>query len=392
MRGSIIRRGPKRFALVFDAGHALDPKTGQLKRRQKWVTFRGTLKQAEAKLAGLVDAAGNGNFIEPSKLTLVAYLRDWHGKAVVPYRRPETARIYQSMIETHVAPSAIAHVPLQKLRTTDLEAFYAGVKLKASSCGVLHAVLHRALKTAVRDRLITANPASAVEHRPRASKDHSESARQHCWTASEAKTFIKAAEQHGPQAAAFYRLAIDCGARKSELLGLTWADLDLDAGGTVRIARQLDAVGPPPVWGVTKTGRARTVTLGAETISRLKAHKRSQAAVKLANGRQHYADHDLIFAQEAAHQTTPNAKLGEPVLALSESTFRRITKAAGVRPIKFHGLRHTSATLLLGASVPVHVVAQRLGHAQVSMTLEVYAHALPDQQQAAAIAANGLLT
>jgi integrase len=68
-----------------------------------------------------------------------------------------------------------------------------------------------------------------------------------------------------------------------------------------------------------------------------------------------------------------------------------VTRAAGVPTIKFHGLRHTCATLLLAAGVPVQVVAQRLGHAQVSMTLEVYAHALPDMQRDAAARLGALL-
>jgi integrase len=68
-----------------------------------------------------------------------------------------------------------------------------------------------------------------------------------------------------------------------------------------------------------------------------------------------------------------------------------VTKAADIRRIKFHGLRHTAATLLLGEAVPVQVVAQRLGQAQVTMTLEVYAHALPDMQRDAAVKLEALL-
>ena len=74
-----------------------------------------------------------------------------------------------------------------------------------------------------------------------------------------------------------------------------------------------------------------------------------------------------------------------------DTHFLRLTKAAEVRPIKFHGLRHTAATLMLQVGVPVQVVAQRLGHAQISMTLEVYSHALPDMQRDAAAKLGELL-
>ena len=105
--------------------------------------------------------------------------------------------------------------------------------------------------------------------------------------------------------------------------------------------------------------------------------------MKMAN-RTTYADHGLIFAKEATDLQTPRAALGQPCRALVGHHFRQVCSAAGVRPIKVHGTRHTVATLLLQAGVPVQVVAQRLGHAQITMTLEVYAHALPSMQQDAA--------
>ena len=88
----------------------------------------------------------------------------------------------------------------------------------------------------------------------------------------------------------------------------------------------------------------------------------------------------------------PTSALGQPCLALVTRHFSRVVKAAGVRKVKVHALRHTAATLMLQTGVPVQVVAERLGHAQVSMTLEVYAHALPDAQQDAAVKLGALLT
>jgi integrase len=85
-------------------------------------------------------------------------------------------------------------------------------------------------------------------------------------------------------------------------------------------------------------------------------------------------------------------ELGQPCSSLPDRQFRRVAKAAGVKRIKFHGLRHSAATLLLGAGVPVQVVAQRLGHAKTSMTLDVYAHALPDTLRDAAEKLGALLT
>jgi integrase len=381
MRGSIIKRSKTSWALVFrDANN-----------KQKWVKFtpprdlstRDAYKVAEAELAKLLHQVNSGTYVDPSKTTLVEYLRSWHKVNVVPHRRPETARIYASMIENQVAKAPIGAMPLQKVRTSDLERLYATVTLAPRSVTVLHAVLARALKIAVRDKLIIANPATAVEDRPRPSKDKGQNARQHCWCADEARTFLTAAKQAGPQASAFFALAVDTGARKSELLGLTWADVDLSAG-SVTIARQLEPRSTKtPTWGPTKTDRSRVVTLGSETITRLRAHKKGQRELLMKN-RTTYKDHGLVFAKEQRDLQTPTAALGQPCPSLAAGQFRQITKIAGVKPMKFHGLRHSAATLLLSSGVPVQVVAQRLGHAQTSMTLDVYAHALPDMQRDAA--------
>jgi integrase len=394
MRGSIIKRSRTSWSLVVDYGR--DATTG--KRKQKWVRFavprdksqREAQKLAEAKLAALLHEMATGSYIDPSQTTFVNYLRDWHTKAVLPYKRPETARVYLSMIDAHVAKAALATMPLQKLRATDLEQFYATVKPAPSSINVLHAVVHRALKTAVRDRLITANPAAAVEARPRQSKDRGYGAREHCWVADEVRRVLAAAKQDGAQASAFFAMALDTGARKSELLGLTWADVNLDAG-TVRISRQLEPRCPErPKWGPTKTGGARDVTLGAETLVRLRTHRKRQRELRLANAPT-YQNHNLVFAKEPDDLQTPTAALGQPCLSLVERHFRRVVAAAGARVVKVHAMRHTAATLLLAAGVPVQVVAHRLGHKQVSMTLEVYAHALPDMQREAAAALNRLI-
>jgi integrase len=392
MRGSIVRRSKASWALVVDLGRDA---TGR--RKQKWQKFvpprnlslRDAMKAAESALAKLIHELDSGSYIDASKTTLIEYLRNWHATAVVPHRRPETARIYKSLIEKHVAPSPIATMPLQKVRATDLEALYATLRLAPSTINVLHAAIGRAFKVAVRDRLLLANPATGAEDRPRPSRDHGQGAREHCWTADEARTFLTAATSAGAQAAAFYTLAIDTGARKSELLGLTWADLDLTRE-TVTIARQLEPTGITPTWAPTKTGKARTVTLGAETVVRLKAHRKHQRELLMAN-RNVYTDFGLVFARQHPDLHTSRAALGQPLTALAESRFRALVKAADVPAIKFHGLRHTAATLLLGAGVPVQVVAQRLGHAQISMTLEVYAHALPDAQRDAATRMSALL-
>jgi integrase len=377
VRGHLKSRSKGSWSLVID--HGRDPETK--KRKQKWVTFHGSRQDAQKELTKLLGKVDDGTFVEKSKETLVEFLRRWLQNSVTPNRRPETARVYGSIIEGHIAKHAIGAMPLQQVRASHLEKYLAEVKGAASSVAVHHAILRRALRIAVKDELLAASPAVDLDRR-RPSKDIGETARVHCWSATEARRFIDAAKKASPQLSAFCQLALDTGARKSELHGLRWSDLDLDAT-SLTIERQLDRGGAEPVFGPTKTKQARTIRLGAETVDALRRHKAAQAEVKMAN-RTTYKDHGLIFAKEPEDIQTPGSELGQPLTTLSERRYKSLLTDNGIRVIKFHGLRHTCATLLLAAGQPAMVVAARLGHAKVTMTLEVYAHANDDMQRAAA--------
>jgi integrase len=230
-----------------------------------------------------------------------------------------------------------------------------------------------------------------LDHTPRRRRKPDEDARTNCWTGDQARTFLRVARAAGPQPAAFYSLALDSGARKAELCGLSWEHIDLEAG-TVRVVRQLTKPGPAPAFGPPKSGCSRTITLASETVDLLRAHRRSQAESKMAN-RTTYRDHGLVFAKEYGDLTNRADMIEWPLQAnhLGQRQFFRLVKSSNVRAITFHGMRHTCATLLLKAGEPVHVVSQRLGHARVEITLNTYAHVLPDMQKQAAATMGAIL-
>lgn len=272
---------------------------------------------------------------------------------------------------------------MQSLKPIDIEAYYGGLSgLSPSTVQIHHAVLHSALKAAVRNGLVTRNVASLVSNKPR--KGSGQDVLDHVWSVDEAATFLKAAKAAGPQPAAFYTMALDTGARRGELAALRWADVDLNVG-KVTIRRTLLKCGRTPVFGETKTKTSRTLDLSAETVRRLATHRKHQAEIKLRN-RLHYTDLGLVFAKEWGdlHKRADSLGLPLQVNTIGDREFARLTKAAGVRRIKFHGLRHTVATLMLSAGVPAHVVQRRLGHSKIEMTLGIYAHVLPSMQQDAA--------
>jgi hypothetical protein len=217
----IRERYPGSFSIIIELGFATDPATGKRTRRQKWITFHATpglseadqRKEAMAKRIELLNDQNKGTFIHPSKTTLIEWLREWLEKSVKPLKRPNTYRTYKNVVEHHIAASAIAHVRLQRLRASALEAYLASIPGAAASVGIHHAVLGRALKKAVRERLLTESPAIDLERLK--APDAAQAARVHCWSASEAKRFLEAAKTVSPQIAAFAHLALDTGARKS---------------------------------------------------------------------------------------------------------------------------------------------------------------------------------
>jgi integrase len=389
MRGSLTQRYKGSWSIILDLGYETHPDTGKLRRKQKWITVRGTRKEAEKTLTDLLHAANHGTFVEPSKMTVGMWLTEWV-EAIKPRVRASTHTRYEGIITGAILKAPISNILLQKLRGSHIESYYAAAKVSASTLTLHHAILHRALRKAVKDQLVAMNVATNLDDRPRREREP-EDARQHAWTATEARAFLIAAKAAGTQSAAFYATALDSGARKGELGGLRWSDVDLDTA-KIRIVQQLTKPGSEPTFGPTKTGRSRTISLGAETVELLRAHKQEQAELKMRN-RTAYHDFGLVFAKDWVDVRKRFDTLGQPLQLnnLGQREYAKLISAAGVRKIKFHGLRHTSATLLLQAGQPAYVVAQRLGHSKVEMTLNIYAHVLPDMQQDAAAKLGTLL-
>ena len=382
MRGSLRQRSKTSWQIILEFGYVRDPATGEHTRVQKYIAFRGTKRQAQDRLNDLLHDATHGTFIEPDKRTVGEWLDEWVELAIKPPRRtPRAYETYKSVIACHLKP-ALGNLRLQGLRVLDIEAMVAEkFALAPATLDKILTVLGSALKAAERSQLVARNMAALVANRPQAAGGH---AVENCWTGDDAATFMRTATAAGPRQGAFYGLALDTGCRKSELAGLRWPDVDL-AQGRILVRQQLLKGGPDPVFVPTKGKRARTIDIGPETVELLRAHKRHQAELKLRHRRE-FHDHGLVFCKDWSNVGRRCDTLGDPLSInnLGQREFAGLIAAAGVKPITLHGLRHTSASLLLSAGVPPHVVQQRLGHKRVEITLDLYAHVLPGQQRDAA--------
>lgn len=382
MRGHLVKRYKGSWSIVLDLGRQRDPKTGRLRRVQKWFSYKGTKQKAEEELSGLLHRYHQGGVLEPSKMPLGDWLDRWLDTAVKPARSLRTYETYRSIIAKHLKPHLGHHV-IGKLRPDHLEAYYTGRKLAQKTLENHQNVLSGALKVAVHYKMVRDNVASLVMNKPRAKDDH-EKIQEQCWEIDEAKAFLSVAKAAGPQQAAFYHLALESGARKGELCGFKWSDLDLESG-KITVIRQLTKRWPVPIFGPPKNKKPRTIDLSQEALGLLRKQKAAQAEMKLLTGSS-YQDHGLIFAYE-------QPPFGMPLSAnnLGQREFSKLVKAAKVRPITIHGLRHTAATLMLKEGIPIKVVSERLGHKKVSITMDIYAHALPSMQRDAATKIGTLL-
>ena len=238
----------------------------------------------------------------------------------------------------------------------------------------MHAVLRKAFNDAMlSEQIIETNPVLRAKrpHTTRAEVDP-------MWGPAELARFLEHAKSH--RLFAFFHLAAFTGARRGELLNLAWSDVDLAARSIV-ITGSASVVEGRRIVGTTKGGRRRTVSIDALTVRELKAHRARQAQERLVI-ESDWPDSDLVFRTafgEPVFPDTPSQLLPKLV-----DQYNAKHPSSLLPRIRLHDLRHVHATTLLLAGEPVHVVAARLGHADPSITLRVYAHVIQELTPAVA--------
>jgi integrase len=305
------------------------------------------------------------------------YLASWL-EMVKPTVRPRTWKRYRELLTCHVVP-ALGKVPLAKLTPQHIQRLYAAKLEEGLSSTTVHhvgTVLHGALAKAERLGLVARN-VSELADTPRMA--HHE---MHPLNAEEARMLLAAAQ--GDRWEALYVLALHTGMRQGELLALRWRDVDLGRGSLQVRATLQRTKEDGYTLAAPKTKRSqRRIKLGTAAVEALRAHYARQAEERLALGAEWDGTHDLVF---------PNT-IGKPMegVHLLRREFLPLVSRAGLPRIRFHDLRHTAATLLLGRGVNPKIVSEMLGHASVSITLDIYSHVLPDMQDQAAAAMDAAL-
>jgi integrase len=362
MRDGVIQRGLTWSYVVRER----DPRTG--KTRPRWVGGFPTRAAARKARDEARHNVNRGTYVAPQSLTVGEFLDRWVEAHAVQLK-PSTAACYRANVDRYLWP-ALGRERLQSLSPSRLSALFKdlyekggrnGKPLSPRTVELARAVLRRAMQDAVLDRLVEVNPVVGTK-RPRVVKP------KHCtWTGAQLRTFLDGLDETD-RWATLWTLAAATGARRAELLALRWADVDLEAG-VVHVERSVTQVRQQRLYASPKNHERRDVTIDPRTVAALRGWRKQQMAERLAWGAAYQGAEDLIFTWED----------GRPVLPdYITKAFGRLTAGLKVPRLKLHELRHSHATVLLRDGVPVHVVAKRLGHKDPSVTLNVYADAVPD--------------
>lgn len=361
MAGNITKRGESRWQVKVFLGR--DPETGKQKFHNK--TIHGTKKDAQVYLNKVLRDRDLGTWVELSTLPLSTYLDRWLTEADTSTRKNNERNNWA--IGHYIKP-VLGAIPLGRLSPMDVQGLYNSLTQRGLSPATVrrvHNILSSALGTALEWEMLARNPAERVKL-PAMRKT-----KMQVLDADEVRRFLDAAK--GDRYCTLWHLALETGMRPEEYLGLKWRDLDLK-GGAVELQQALHWL-KGGVWefsDLKSDASRRKIRLSGELAHLLGCHRKKQAEQRLAAGAR-WQDHDLVF---------PSTNGGpQRIENLTVRHFKPLLKAAGGPLIRLYDLRHTSATLLLKQGVHVKIVSERLGHADVALTLNTYSHVLPDMQQ-----------
>jgi len=363
MRGHIRERSPGHWAIVIDVQDAAG------KRKRRWHSFVGTKRQAQAECARLITELKTGTSVDPSRMTVAAFLERWieHMQGQVSPRSHER---YAELCRKNLAP-LLGALTLAKLQPAHISGAYAKALasgrrdgtggLSARTVHHMHRVLREALQQALRWQLLARNPADAVKP-PKVERKQMETL-----DAEATVALIEAAR--GTSLFMPILLGVLCGLRRGEITALRWRSVDPDRG-QLAVTASTEQTNRGVREKETKSGKARTVALPSLIVDELRRHRVAQAEGLLQLGVRLTDDHHVVTRED-----------GEPLQPRSLThAFVKFVRQRGLPPIRLHDLRHSHATHMLAAGVHPKIAQERLGHSSVSVTIDLYSHVLPGMQ------------
>ena len=392
MAGSIEKRGKNSYRLSCLAGYNL-----QGKPIKKTKTVHGTKKEAEIELAKFVADVQNGMVIEGKSLKFSEFTEIWKRDYGSKELAPSTYKRYCRMLETRLLPY-FGHFYVNKIKPTDIMQFYdllskdtqlvrkkdndGNKTLKPLSGKTIlehHRLLRAMLHKAVYWQVIVSNPAERVQP-PKAKKP-----KRKYYDDDQCKILLENLEQLDEEQIKYKTaiiLTVFTGVRLGELMGLEWSDIDF-RNGIISINRSSQYLADKGIF--TKTPKTessiREFAIPEFVISLLEEYKLWYEEQKALCG-ELWDNSNRLFVQANGKPMNPST---------ISKWFVKFIGQIGLPVINFHGLRHTNATLLIAQNVDVAVVAARLGHAQITTTLNFYVHPIIAHNKKASYVLENLL-
>ena len=359
--GSVYQRGDGRWVGVLHVGYAAG-------KRERKSYYAATRQEVASKLAAAIRDRQLGKRPVPERETLADFLNRWLEDVARRTVRPSTLRGYEVTLRLHIIPE-IGHLKLARLSADDLDGLYSALLAKGLSpkyVRLVHAIVHRALAHALKRGALAVNVASTVSA-PSAPRREFRTL-----SPEEAARLLSVARPD--RFHALYVLALTCGLRQAELLGLRWADVDLD-GAALHVRQQVYRLQGAWVFSEPKTAAGRrTISLSGRAVEALRERRLAQNAERLRATT--WADLDLIFANRRGRPTER--------ANLQRQSFWPLLERAGLPRVRFHDLRHACASMLLAQNVNPKIVQEMLGHSSIAVTMDTYSHIMPSLQADAA--------
>lgn len=342
-----------------------DPKTGE----RSFINKGGFSTLTDAKEWRDRQLAHKGSHaIRAGKIAFGKFLEDqWFPTLEARRLRLTTQETYRN---NALYIGELGAVPIEKITAPMLNALYADLLrngrkhgkrgLAPKTVNHVHRLIHKALADALKWGIVTRNVAAQADP-PKIEKRV-----RPVWSAAQLRQFVEFVGED--RLAAAWVLWISTGMRRGEVAGLSWAHLDLEAGN-LQVAQTMVIVGRKPLLVESaKTDESRrTISLDQFTVSGLKAHKRRMIAERMAAGLG-WDEQALVFTEADGSRIMPD---------LFTDQFHKLAKEAGLPRIRLHDLRHSYATAALEAGIPLKVVSERLGHADIKITADLYQHVSP---------------
>jgi integrase len=363
-RGSLTRRGARSWRLKYDV-----PGSGDGQRQTRYVTLRGTRREAQAQAAKVLATVAAGTHVDPSTETVAGFIERWLKDWAADNVSNKTFTRYAELLRKHIG-ARVGSIPIQKLQAADLQCVYAAMAADGLADRTrlhAHRVVSTMLKHAQQWGVVSRNVAAMVDAR-RVKQREIE-----VLTPAQAQAVLKTLR------GSLYPMAtvlLTTGLRRGELLALRWQDVDLDAA----VLRVEQAIEQTTRAGIvikqpkTKHGK-RVVTLPPSTVTVLREHWKAQQEQRLALGLGKAPADALVFANWDGSVRSPDVLTHQ---------WHRAMKAAGIKAT-LHSLRHTHTSTLIASGLDVIAVSRRLGHGSPVITLGVYGHLFQLDDRAAAI-------